>query len=73
MRASSHAVLNFSCLTFADETYLLYRANLTHLCSFRAICSCFDAAFRLKVNLAKLELVLMDNVPNVDNLASILG
>lgn len=34
---------------------------------------CFEVVSRLKPNLPKLELVLMENVPKVDSMASLLG
>lgn len=39
----------------------------------RALFLCFEVVFGLKINLAKSELVPVDNVENVDGLYGILG
>jgi hypothetical protein len=43
------------------------------LCYLHALFLCFKVVSSLKINLAKLELVLVANVDNVDGLAGILG
>jgi hypothetical protein len=43
------------------------------LCLLHALFLCFEVVSGLKMNLAKPKLVLVGNVQNVDELASILG
>jgi hypothetical protein len=49
------------------------QAKPDHLCYLRALSLCFEAVSKLKISLAKLELVPVDNVENADGLAGILG
>jgi hypothetical protein len=66
-------VVNLSHLLFVDETLIFYGANLDHLRYLCDLFLCFEAVFRLKINLAKVELVLVGNANNVDGLIGILG
>jgi hypothetical protein len=48
-------------------------AHPNHLCYLRASFICFEAASGLKINIAKSELVPLENAADVDGLANILG
>jgi hypothetical protein len=70
---SKHSgVLDISHMLFADETGFC-GAKPDHFRYLRALFLCFEAASGLKINLAKLELVLVGNVDNVDELTGIMG
>jgi hypothetical protein len=58
---------------FVDDTLIFCGADPDHLHYMRCLFICFEVVLGLKINLAKLELVPMGNVDNVDGLASILG
>jgi len=57
---------------FADDTLIFSETSLNHLCNLRCLFLFFEPV-SLRINLAKLELVPIDNVMNVKGLASILG
>lgn len=59
-------------LLFAGDTLILCGANLNHLCNLRCLL-CFEAVSGLRINLAKLELLPIGNVNNVEGLANIIG
>jgi hypothetical protein len=61
-----------SHLLYADDTLIFCKASLDQLAYLRGIFLLFEAASRLKINLAKLVLIPMGNVQHVDYLASIL-
>jgi hypothetical protein len=65
--------LNISHLLFVDDTLIFCRTNPDHLCYLRCLFWCSKAASGLKINMAKLELVPVGNVSNVEGLARILG
>jgi hypothetical protein len=48
-------------------------ANLDQICSIKALLVCFKVIFGLKVNMAKSALVVVGDVDNVGELASVLG
>jgi hypothetical protein len=60
-------------LLFAGYTLILCGTNLVHLCNLRCLFLCFEAVSGLRINLAKLELVPIGNVNNVEGLANIIG
>jgi hypothetical protein len=63
---------NISRLLFADDALIFCGGN-QDLRNLRYLYLCFEAASSLRINTAKLELVLVGNVSNVEGLASILG
>lgn len=63
--------IDISRLLFMDDTLIFSRADPNHPCHLRCLFLYF-AISRLKIDLAKLELVPMGNVGNVERLASIL-
>jgi hypothetical protein len=63
--------IDISCILFVDDTLIFSRADPNHPCHLWCLLLCF-ATLRLKINLAKSELVPMGNVGNVERLASIL-
>ena len=60
-------------LLFADDTLIFCEANCEQLCHLRCLFLFFSSGFELKINVAKLELVPMGNVGDVEGLAQILG
>ena len=65
--------LTISHLLFADDTSILCGADPVQLQYLRGVFIWFQAISGLKVNLSKFELVPVGYVPNVTELASILG
>jgi hypothetical protein len=63
---------NISRLLFADDVLIICGGN-QYLRNLRCSFLCFEAASGLRINMAKLELVLVGNVSNVEGLVSILG
>jgi hypothetical protein len=61
-----HTCLQITLIVFCG-------ANPNSLCYLCALFLCFEAISGLKINLPKLELVLMGNVVKVDSLVGILG
>ncbi|KAF5449652.1 hypothetical protein F2P56_030075, partial [Juglans regia] len=57
----------------SDDTLLFCEANRSQVQTLRALLLCFEAVSGLKVNLDKSELVPVGVVPNIRNLASLLG
>jgi hypothetical protein len=64
--------LNISHLLFVDDTLIFCGAN-PDLCNLRCLFLCFEAVSGLRINMAKLELVPIGNINNVECLARILG
>ena len=62
-----------SHLLFADDTLIFCGADPIQLWHLRGVFIWFQAISGLKINLSKSELVPIGNVPNVTELASILG
>lgn len=62
-----------SHLLFTDDTLIFVEANPEHFCHLRSLFLCFEAAFGLKINLAKSKLVLVGAVKDVGGLTCILG
>lgn len=63
--------IDISHLLFADNTFIFCRVDLDHILHLRCLFLCFEAILGLKINLAKLELVPIGNVNNVEVLARI--
>jgi hypothetical protein len=71
--SGSNGVINISHLLFAGDTLVFCGANPDHLHYLRLLFLSFEAVSGLKINLAKLVLVPVGYVNNMDELASILG
>ena len=56
-----------------DDTLVYSGANPDHLCNLHCLFLCFESVLGLRINLAKLELVLVGNAINVEGLIGILG
>ena len=65
--------VTISHLLFADDTLIMCGANPLQLWHLQGVFIWFQAISGLRVNLSKSELVLVGHVPNVTDLASILG
>jgi hypothetical protein len=65
--------LMISQLLFADDTLIFCGADLTQLRHLRGVFIWFQAISGLKINLSKSELVPVGQVPNVNELAGVLG
>jgi hypothetical protein len=65
--------VDISHILFADDTLIFCGADPNHLGNWRSLFLLFEAVSGLKMNLAKLELVLVGSVDNVAGLAWILG
>lgn len=72
MGPRSGGATNISHPLFMDDT-LIFNEAKPDLHKFRCLFLCFEAISGLRINLAKLELVLVDNVINVEGLASTFG
>jgi hypothetical protein len=60
-------------LHFADDTLIFRKAIPDHLSNLRCVFLCFEAVSRLRINLAKSELVPIGAVEDVEGLACLLG
>ncbi|XP_059623206.1 uncharacterized protein LOC132266370 [Cornus florida] len=65
--------LEVSHLMFADDTLVLYDANVSQLRYLRCVLIWFQVVFGLKVNVGKSVLVPAGEVPEIGFLADILG
>lgn len=68
---SNRGILNISHLLFADGTMVFCGANRDHISSLRIVLLCFEIVSKLKVNLAKLELVPVGGVVNIRSLLAL--
>jgi hypothetical protein len=55
---------------FADDTLILCDADFDQICNLDHILLCFVAILGLKVNLQKSELVVVAEIPHIEELAS---
>ena len=67
-----HHVL-ISHLLFVDDTLIFCDADPIKLEHLRSVFLWFEAVSRLKINLGKSEMVPVGEVPNLEDLAQILG
>ena len=65
--------LNISHLLFADDTLVFCEASHDHIQALRALHLCFEVISGLKASLGKLDVVSVEQVQNVDSIASILA
>ena len=62
-----------SHLLFADDNLIFCTADQVQIAHLRAVFSWFEAVSRLKVNLAKSEMVPVGVVPNLRSLVELMG
>ena len=65
--------MNVSHLLFADDTIIFCEARKEHLTSLSWILAWFEAASGLRINLAKIELILVGEVEDIEEMAVELG
>ena len=65
--------LLISHFLFADDTLILCGSTPEQIGYLRCILLCFEAASGSRVNFSKSEMVPIGAVPNIDDLAAILG
>jgi len=62
-----------SHLLFANDTLIFCEPNVEQFRDLRCLLLCFEAVSRLKINLSKSKIVLVGDVGDMEELASILG
>ena len=65
--------LHVSHLLYADDTLIFADAHPNQIYHLRLLFPWFEAISGLKINLGKLELEPVGHVPNLDDLAAIMG
>ena len=65
--------MNVSHLLFADDTIIFCEARKEHLTHLGWILAWFEAAFGLRINLAKSELIPIREVEDIEDMAVELG
>ncbi|RVX12326.1 putative ribonuclease H protein [Vitis vinifera] len=73
LRGRGGMEMNVSHLLFADDTIIFCEAKQDHLTFLSWILAWFEAAFGLKINLAKSEVIPVGEVEDIDELAVELG
>lgn len=73
MGARNDDALSISHHLFTNDTLIFYGIAPDNPRHFQCALLCFEAVLGLKINLAKSELVLVGDVPNVNALVRILG
>lgn len=75
MGEANIGTLNISHLFLANDTLIFCGARHDQIRTLRVLLLCFEAISRLKVNLAKSEVISIGGggVPNVESMNSILG
>ncbi|RVX21198.1 LINE-1 reverse transcriptase-like [Vitis vinifera] len=73
LRGRGGMEMNVSHLLFADDTIIFCEARQDHLTYLSWILVWFEAAFGLKINLAKSEVIPVGEVEDIDELAVELG
>ena len=62
-----------SHLLFADDTLIFSDARPDHIFNLRLLFTWFEAVSGLKINLNKSEMVPVGSVPDMEDLAGIMG
>ena len=73
IRRGKRQAVNISHLLFADDTIIFCEAKKEHLTHLSWILFWFEVASRLRINLAKSEIILIGEVEEVDEMAVELG
>ena len=73
MGSRDHNMVHVSHLLFANDTLSFSDANPAHIFNLRLLFTWFEAISGLKINFNKSEMAPVGNVPDLDNLAAILG
>ena len=68
-----HSMVQVSHLLFADDTLIFSDANPAHIFNLQLLFTWFEAISGLKINFNKSEMAPVGNVPELGNLAAILG
>jgi hypothetical protein len=71
--STENHLVQVSHLLFADDTLIFSDANPNHIFNPRLLFSWFEAVSGLKINLNKSEMVPVGSVPDLEDLASIMG
>uniref|UniRef100_A0A2N9EFE5 Reverse transcriptase domain-containing protein n=1 Tax=Fagus sylvatica TaxID=28930 RepID=A0A2N9EFE5_FAGSY len=69
----NNSLLKISHLLFANDTLIFSDANPDHIFHIRLLFTWFEAVSGLKINLCKSEMVPVGCVPDLENLAGIMG
>ena len=73
IRGRGRMEMNVSHILFADDTIILCEAKKEHLTFLSWILAWFEAAFDLRINLAKSVLILVGEVEEIEEMAVELG
>jgi hypothetical protein len=71
--SSDRHVVRVSHLLFADDTLVFSDANPEHIFNLHLLVTWFEAVSGLKINLNKSEMVPVGSVPDLEELAGIMG
>ena len=73
LRGRGGVEMNVSHLLFADDTIIFCKARKDHLTHLGWILAWFEAASRLRINIAKSELIPIGEIDNIEVMAVELG